>query len=152
MRDKVSNHPKLKILTPKTNASKIANSSDDDQLFICMPSRRESLKLTGLGVLPARAITIGQLNLLCLGNRTIVYANTLMFTDAWFYLKDYSLFWNRWLILVKRLTPVFILVVMCMVFSLLHSIFGQNFVHYWFQAIYFWLWLTQSQFLSYVSK
>ena len=82
MRDKVSNHPKLKILTPKTNASKIANSSDDNQLFICMPSRRESLKLTGIGVLPARAITIGQLNLLCLDNRTIVYANTLMFTDA----------------------------------------------------------------------
>ena len=34
-----------------------------DQLF--------SLKLTGLGVLPARIITIDQLNLLCLGGRAI---------------------------------------------------------------------------------
>ena len=74
-------------------------------LFLC-PHDGESLKLTGLRVLLARIITIGQLNLLSLGDRAIVYADILLFTDTWFCLKDYSLFWNSWLILVKRLASV----------------------------------------------
>ena len=65
----------------------------NDQLF--------SLKLIGLGVLPACIITIDQLNLLCLGGRAIFHADILLFTDAWFYLKDYSLFWSSWLIWSK---------------------------------------------------
>ena len=56
-----------------------------------------------MGVFPKidkSRLTKSQLNLLCFGDRAIVCTEILLFTDAWFYLKDYSFFWNSCLILV----------------------------------------------------